>query len=242
MGIAGRDGRTTRVKMSRQRGIILLALLVSVLLTLVTLIFFVLPNDTLGVIQADNHPTATKVPGTATPWQDPLTAAHTAFIPTHIIVPAMHLDADVIPVGATPDGAMSTPHCQTATDPICGEVYWWSGGVVPGQTGNAVLAGHVNRPDASPASFGSLPLMKVGDTFQVRVANGQTLTFEVQSIETVTAYAKGQNNPIISEIFGPSTHADLNLITCIGDWDGATFDHRLIVHTRIVGTSPFPQP
>lgn len=226
--------------MTRRRGAIILTVLCSMLLTLGTLsaiLFVGLPaNDTTG-----NAAKATVTPATtATPWTDPQAAAHAAFTPVRLIVPAMHLDAKVIPVGTTATGAMSTPHCASATDPVCGEVYWYSPGVVPGQTGNAVIAGHVNRPDASPASFGALTNLAAGDTFQVQTADNHMLTFKVTSIERVTAYASGQNNPIINEIFGPATQPDLNLITCIGDWDGATFNQRLVVHTQIVGTSPYP--
>jgi hypothetical protein len=193
----------------------------------------------LGQVAARPTPTPTSI-ATATVWSDPLTQARLAFTPTHITIPAMHLNAAVIAVGATTDGSMATPHCASATDPLCSEVYWWDGGVVPGQNGNAVMAGHVNRPDASPASFGNLDALVVGNQFTIHTQSGKDLTFVVTKIERVTAYAKGGNNPIINEIFGPAATPNLNLITCIGDWDGATFDQRLVVHTQLVGQSSFP--
>jgi hypothetical protein len=226
--------------MTKRRGAIILTILCSVLLTLGTLTVIMFAGPTANGAQGVTSTLTVTPATTATAWTDPQAAAHAAFTPVRLIVPAMHLDAKVIPVGTTPEGAMSTPHCASATDPLCGEVYWYSPGVVPGQIGNAVIAGHVNRPDASPASFGALTNLVAGDTFQVQTADNHMLTFKVTSVERVTAYAKGQNNPIINEIFGPAAQPDLNLITCIGDWDGATFNQRLVVHTQIVGTSPYP--
>jgi hypothetical protein len=31
-------------------------------------------------------------------------------------------------------------------------------------------------------------------------------------------------------------------MTCIGDWDGHTFDHRLLVQAQLQGAAPFTQP
>jgi LPXTG-site transpeptidase (sortase) family protein len=184
-------------------------------------------------------PLATPTP---TVWSDPLTAARQQFTPVRLTIPKIKLDAEVISVGATDTGAMSTPKCQTADDPICGKVYWWSGGTVPGQRGNTVIAGHINRPDNSPASFGHLPQLVAGDAFHIEVANGQTLYFNIVKIDVVTAYAQGDNDPIINEIFGPASTVNVNLITCYGDWDekAKTFDHRFVVRGQLIGTSPFP--
>jgi hypothetical protein len=178
---------------------------------------------------------------TATPERTATPDSHTIYTPTRLIASKMRLDAAVMPVAATDQGAMATPKCASASDPVCGEVYWWSVGVAPGQIGNAVIAGHVNRPDASPASFGALNRLQVGDTVQIVTAQGARLSFTVTQVETVSAYVTGGNNPVINEIFGPSSQANLNLITCIGDWDGATFDHRLVIHTLLTGSAPLPQ-
>ncbi len=225
--------------MSRRRGIMFLAVLVPLFFALVTLAV-VLPDA-----PAPEHPVATQKKSTssaatATSSTDPLQAARAAFTPTRLVVPKMNIDVVVIPVGTTSAGAMDAPRCDNESDPICNEVYWWNGGTVPGQRGNAVIAGHINRPNYDPAPFWNLHEMAVGDKLTVTVTNGQQLTFVVTSVETVSAYASGANNPVINDIFGPSLTDNVNLITCTGDWDGTTFDHRLVVHTQLVGTSPFP--
>ncbi|HKD75930.1 MAG TPA: class F sortase [Ktedonobacterales bacterium] len=221
--------------------------LIAVLVTLVTALLVLV---VLAVTLPDGHPGLAKTHAStpaaatstvpATVWTDPADAAHQAFTPLKLVIPKMHLDAKVIGVGAKSDGAMATPVCQSAADPVCGEVYWWSPGAVPGQPGNTVIAGHINRPDASPASFWFLYQLSAGDTMQITVANGDVLTYVVASTSVVTAYATGANNPVLNAIFGPATSQNLNLITCVGDWDGKTFDHRLVVQARLVGTTPYP--
>jgi sortase A len=227
--------------MSFRRGMTIIGALTVLLVALIALAFIVPNSPSSGQTTAHRSATPTITPS-PTIWNDPQAGQRAAYTPKHIIIARMGLDADVMPVGATDDGSMATPHCISPTDPVCGEVYWWSGGVVPGETGNAVIAGHVNRPDASPASFGKLSAMRVGDTVQIVATQGTTLTFVVTQVEVVSAYVKGGSNPIINQIFGPSSSPDLNLITCIGDWDGATFNERLVVHTQLQGPSPITQP
>jgi LPXTG-site transpeptidase (sortase) family protein len=121
-------------------------------------------------------------------------------------------------------------------------VYWFDGGFLPGEDGNAVIAGHVNRPDLSPAPFWNLHLVKKGDKIIVQPLNGPTLTFVVTSVTWISAYAKGANNTTLGAVFGPASTRNLNLLTCIGDWDGHTFDHRLFVQSELSGPDPFTQP
>jgi hypothetical protein len=224
--------------MSKRQGVTIIFILSLLLVTLLTASFILFSDATAPSISS--AVVTPMVKSTATLWTDPLATAHLEFTPVKLIIPKIRLDANVIAVGPDATGLMSTPKCISATDPVCGEVYWWSVGAVPGQRGNAVIAGHLNRPDNSPASFGSLSQLVTGDTFLVEVQNGATLSFTVTSTETVSAYTTGANDPIITDIFGPATTVNVNLITCAGDWDGHTFDHRLVVHAQLNGTSPFP--
>ena len=113
---------------------------------------------------------------------------------------------------------------------------------LPGEVGNAVIAGHVNRPDLSPAPFWNLHLVQKGDKIIVQPLNGKALTFVVTSVTWISAYAKGSGNTTLGAVFGPASTPNLNLLTCIGDWDGHTFDHRLFVQAQLSGPAPFTQP
>jgi len=178
---------------------------------------------------------------TATTWTDQRTQLLAQYAPIRLTIPSIHLDVEIIGVGVTAAGAMDAPRCNTNSDPICNEVYWFNGGYLPGETGNAVIAGHVNRPDLSPAPFWNLHLVKRADTIIVQPAAGPALTFVVTSVTWISAYAHGSGDTTLGEVFGPATTRNLNLLTCIGDWDGHTFDHRLFVQAQLQGPNPFPQ-
>ncbi len=183
--------------------------------------------------------TPTSAPPTATATPDAAALA-AQWMPVQLSIPRLGVKSKVIGVGADKNGNMLAPVDAPPHDPIWDEVYWWNGGAVPGRIGNAVIAGHVNRPTPGPAPFTALPDMRKGDTVHMLAANGKTLTFVVVDIQTPSAYETGANNPVLVDIFGPTDTPNLNLITCYGNYDGHTFDHRLVVFTRLVGPSPFP--
>ncbi|HEY7973714.1 MAG TPA: class F sortase [Ktedonobacterales bacterium] len=187
-------------------------------------------------------PTATPhVTTTATVWTDQRTTLFAHYTPLRLRIPSINLDVTIIGVGVTSAGAMDAPRCNANSDPICNQVYWFDGGYLPGEVGNAVIAGHVNRPDLSAAPFWNLHLVKQGDTIIVQPLNGRPLVFVVTSVTWISAYASGSGNSTLGAVFGPAATRNLNLLTCIGDWDGHTFDHRLLVQAQLQGPNPFPQ-
>ncbi len=179
---------------------------------------------------------------TPTTWTDQRATLAARYAPTRLMIPSIHLDVEIIGVGVTSAGAMDAPRCNANSDPICNETYWFNGGYLPGELGNAVIAGHVNRPDLSPAPFWNLHLVQRGATIIVQPQTGPALTFVVTSVTWISAYAHGSGDTTLGEVFGPSATRNLNLLTCIGDWDGHTFDHRLFVQAQLQGPNPFPQP
>jgi hypothetical protein len=186
--------------------------------------------------------TAPHATTSATPWTDQHATLLAHYAPLRLKIPSINLDVSIIGVGLTSAGAMDAPRCNSNSDPICNQVYWFNGGFVPGELGNAVIAGHVNRPDLSAAPFWNLHLVKKGDTIIVQPLTGRPLVFVVTSVTWISAYAAGSNNPTLDAVFGPAATRNLNLLTCIGDWDGHTFDHRLLVQAQLQGAAPFAQP
>lgn len=160
--------------------------------------------------------------------------------PARLIIPKLHLDAPILSLGPTPSGAMQAPQRGGPTDPVWSEVYWWNPGPEPGQIGNAVIAGHVNRPDGSPSTFTSLNRLVPGDMLQVVTLSGQTLRFQVRAKDAPLVYVRAANDPTIGRIFGPASTPNLNLMTCWGTWDGSEYNRRLVVYSTLVGPSPFP--
>lgn len=155
--------------------------------------------------------------------------------PTRIYIPSLHIDAPIMPVGLDRYGAMETPGAgHPASDPIWNTAFWWKLGTPPGQPGNAVLAGHVDRSDGSRAVFWNLHQMQPGDHISITNQSGQTLTFQVTSLESFTNPDGGPNDPVIQRVFGPASTANLNLITCYGVWIGTEFNKRLVIFSRLL--------
>src|SRR5688572_20918127 len=73
--------------------------------------------------------------------------------PTRVTIPAIKVDAQLIPVGLKPDGAMQTPDFGLAA--------WYDKGPKPGQNGPAVVLAHVDSK-AGPDVFYKLKELKPG--------------------------------------------------------------------------------
>ncbi|MFD0586519.1 class F sortase [Paenibacillus sp. GCM10027627] len=105
-----------------------------------------------------------------------------------------------------------------------------SPGIMPGEPGTAVMAGHVDDL-TGPAVFYSLTSLKVGDHVVVSNAEGKSLLFQV-----IMAQSYPTNAAPIDQIFGDTEEARLHLITCTGKYDRKTgnYDKRLVVYTRLI--------
>lgn len=173
------------------------------------------------------HPTATS---TATALPSPTPTPYP--LPAWITAPNAHINASVTQVGADSTGAMAAPEGPN-DDPVWFTTFWWDLGPKPGQIGNAVIAGHLDRKDGSPAVFWFLRSLKIGDSVYVRNGDGTTLHFVVNDIETYLNPTGGPDNPVLQKIFGPASTANLNLITCAGDWTGKEYTKKLVVFTTL---------
>ena len=161
----------------------------------------------------------------ATPTPEP-------WMPAQLHIPDLHIDAPVINVEASDTGVMEAPTSKALHSPYWTSVFWYAPGVAPGQTGNAVIAGHVDRVGGDPAIFWSLNSMKLGDIVSVETLEGKSLQFMVKRVVTYPATAPSQD--VINAIFGPTSEHHLNLITCSGVWTAHGYDARLVVFTTQV--------
>jgi len=92
---------------------------------------------------------------------------------------------------------------------------WYADGTVPGDTGPAVIAGHVDSK-AGPAIFYRLRELVPGDKVEVQ-RGGSVVTF------TVTRTAWYPKNAFPTDaVYGPTPDRQLRLITC-----GGVFNHAL---------------
>jgi sortase (surface protein transpeptidase) len=92
---------------------------------------------------------------------------------------------------------------------------WYASGPVPGDTGPAVIAGHVDST-SGPAVFARLGSLRRGDLVMVARSDGRTARFAVVSLETYSKDAFPS-----ASVYGPTPVPTLRLITCGGSYDHA---------------------
>ncbi len=136
--------------------------------------------------------------------------------PARIRIPALHVDAPVLPVHA-PGSTLVPPR-----DPM--KLGWWADGAEPGSRHGAVLvAGHtVHNGDGALDPLGTL---RAGSSVVVRTANGERLRYRARSVRT---YSKGSIADQAQRLFAQHGPERLVLVTCT-DWDGTRYLSNTVV-------------
>jgi LPXTG-site transpeptidase (sortase) family protein len=141
--------------------------------------------------------------GVANPSLD---EAEPAEPPATLTIPSIGVIAPVTRLGLERDGTLEVPDSYTETG-------WWSGGVKPGQSGPAVIVGHVDS-ETGPAVFANLNEVERGDVVQVSRADGSTVDFEIKRIEE----HEKADFPT-TRVYGGTADPELRLMTCGGEFD-----------------------
>jgi LPXTG-site transpeptidase (sortase) family protein len=139
--------------------------------------------------------------------------------PLRLSVPGINVDAAVMSVGLTSDGAM-----DIKKDPS--EVAWYNLGPRPGSVGSAVIAGHYGWENGKGSVFNELHTLKSGDVIFVQDDKGGVASFKVRESRSYDPNADATS--IFRSDDGKS---HLNLITCEGMWNSPlqTYSQRLVV-------------
>lgn len=129
------------------------------------------------------------------------------------------LDAAIEHLGLTADGAMDTPKGPNT-------VAWYRQGVMPGEIGSAVIAGHFGWKNGIPAVFDTLNRLRRGDKLAIIDDKGMTTNFVVRNIKS---FSETDNTTTV--FTSNDSKAHLNLITCSGVWNKVSgrFPNRLVV-------------
>lgn len=153
------------------------------------------------------------------------TVENPAHYPERIRIPRLGIDTAIQHVGVNGKGNMAVPNNFT-------DVGWYKYGPAPGESGSAVLAGHVNNGLGLSGVFEHLSDLEVGDDIYITRADGTEVHFVVAGKR---AYPYGEAPAEV--IFNPQGSVRLNLITCEGKWvkEDKTYDQRLVVFTKLVG-------
>ncbi|MDT0405341.1 MULTISPECIES: class F sortase [Streptomyces] len=144
-------------------------------------------------------------------------------VPDRVTIPAIQVDAPVIPVGLDADGWVAAPPPQ---DPnLAG---WFTGAVSPGEKGTSVVVGHVDNAQG-PAVFYGLGALKKGNRVEILRKDGRTAVFEVYGIEV---FAK--NDFPGDRVYASKGTAELRVITCGGGFSQQNgYDGNVVAFARL---------
>jgi LPXTG-site transpeptidase (sortase) family protein len=165
-----------------------------------------------------------EVPGTETlAVREERVVARDPHHPVHLSIPVIDVDAAIEPVGLGKTGNMAVPRSYY-------DVGWFRLGTVPGNAGNAVMAGHVTNGLQMPGVFYDLAELERGNDIVVETANGARMRFVVERVES---YAF--DDVPRTDIFRKEGTPRLILITCEGEWldEEKTYDRRIVVYASL---------
>ncbi|MFD7134667.1 class F sortase [Streptomyces sp. NPDC059894] len=144
--------------------------------------------------------------------------------PVRLLIPKISVDAPFTDLSIAPSGQLEAPPAHDTN-----LVGWHAEGPSPGETGTAIIAGHVDTATA-PAVFADLGELEEGDVFKVRRADGRTASFVVDDLQTFD-----KDHFPSRRVYADTDKAEVRLITCAGDYDRTAKDYtaNLVVFARL---------
>jgi len=179
--------------------------------------------DQPGVVAAQ---TRTPAPPAAAPkptWTVvPMAPEPAVARPVRVRIPAIGVDSRIVDIGVDRTGALVPPDTTDVTG-------WFTAGPLPGATGPALLAGHVDSR-AGPGVFFRLREVRTGDVVTVDRADHTSVSFVVDSTARVAKAAFPTEL-----VYSPRPVAMLRLVTCGGSFDPSVRSYRdnIIVNATI---------
>ncbi|WP_371483545.1 class F sortase [Kitasatospora sp. NBC_00315] len=149
--------------------------------------------------------------------------------PVRVRIPGIGLDDPLTDLHVEQDGHLAAP-----ADPD--QVGWWSEGPRPGDSGAAIIVGHVDSL-TGPAAFAGLSALRPGNTITVDRSDLTTVTFTVQALRQYDKAAFPDD-----QVYTDGGAPQLRLITCSGTYDRAQHEYpdNLVVYASL--TTPPPPP
>lgn len=135
--------------------------------------------------------------------------------PRRLVVPALAIDAPVVPIGA-PGGVLTPP----ADPQVLG---WWADGARPGaDRGSALVTGHTVHDGGG--AMDDLEQLDRGDRAWMTTDAGRI----GYAVRRVVVLGKGELAERAQEVFDQAVPGRLVLITC-EDWNGAEYLSNVVV-------------
>ena len=146
--------------------------------------------------------------------------------PDRIRIPAIHVNAPLMGLKLTSAGSLDVP--PAAKKNLAG---WYEAGTTPGETGTAVVAGHVDNADG-PAVFYDLGALKKGNTIELDRLDGSVALFTVDAVEVYQASRFPDQ-----KVYGAARRPELRVITCGGGYSRATgYQGNVVVFAHLSGS------
>jgi sortase (surface protein transpeptidase) len=142
-------------------------------------------------------------------------------VPVALQIAAIAVDAP-IEVRETIGGVMQQPSDET-------HVAWYKETARLGETGNLLLAGHLNWWGVPEAVFFRLGELRPGDAVVLVDADTTAFTYTVEWVRQESTLA-----PPAEEVLGMTAYEAVTLITCGGEWNSSIseYDERTVVRAR----------
>ena len=146
--------------------------------------------------------------------------------PVNLKIPKINIDSQIEEVEDDSQGRMDVPKDAM-------NVAWYKLGYKIGEGGSAVLAGHFDMADGSPAIFYDLEKLEVGDEILTTTETGQEFRFKVTDKKSYDF-----DKVPMQEIFLSDDKARLNLITCEGIFNKSdkNYSKRLVIFSELQKT------
>jgi LPXTG-site transpeptidase (sortase) family protein len=132
--------------------------------------------------------------------------------PIRIVIPSIKVSAPVIPLGLSPDRTLQVPTNFAHAG-------WFQGGPEPGETGPAVIVGHL-ASRRGPGVFYRLREVRVGELITIRLQDRSTVRYRVNSMVRVP-----KSGFPTKRVYAGTKQPTLRLITCAGNLNVATGRH-----------------
>ncbi len=146
--------------------------------------------------------------------------------PDRIRIPSIRVDAPLMGLGLTRSGSLDVPPPERKN--LAG---WYEAGTTPGETGTAVVAGHVDNA-VGPAVFYDLGALTRGRTIEVDRRDGSVAVFTVDSVEVYDAKSFPDE-----KVYGAAARPELRVITCGGPYSRRTgYQGNVVVFAHLTGS------
>ena len=144
-------------------------------------------------------------------------------------VPSIGVDAALLPLGKQANGEIQTPPGEPGAPGG-----WYQGSPTPGQTGSAIILGHVNAINTPIGLFYRLHELTQGQDITLIRADHIAAVFTVDKVDV---YHKAAFPTV--DVYKNADRPEVRLITC-GGYDPATREYldNTVVYAHLTSSHP----